>query len=341
MLWGASFPLALASVATGHEDPARLVGRVYAANTVGGIIGAVLTSLIFLALLGTQWSQRALIGLAGVSALCALLPTTAAAGERMRVTRYAAYAVALVLVVGIGSSALIGKPSGLLVGYGRLSAVWLGHTGEFIYVGEGMNSSMAVSRLSNGVLNYHNAGKVQASSEPQDMRLQRMLGHLTTLIPAHARNVLVIGCGAGVTAGAVSISPDVEQRDDRGDRAAGAEGGVEVLRRAQLQRRRQSQGARADRRRAAFPADDEPEVRRDHVRSARPVGEGRGDALHARVLRARQEAPEPRRRGHGVRAALRERRGGGEERDGDVLRGVPERDQSGATPTTARATTWC
>ena len=35
----------------------------------------------------------------------------------------------------------------------------------------------------NGVLNYHNAGKVQASSEPQDMRLQRMLGHLTTLIP--------------------------------------------------------------------------------------------------------------------------------------------------------------
>ena len=58
--------------------------------------------------------------------------------------------------------------------------------------------------------NYHNAGKVQASSEPQDMRLQRMLGHLTTLIPAHPRSVLVIGCGAGVTAGAVSISPAVE-----------------------------------------------------------------------------------------------------------------------------------
>ena len=33
------------------------------------------------------------------------------------------------------------------------------------------------------MLNYHNAGKVQASSEPQDMRLQRMLGHLTTLVP--------------------------------------------------------------------------------------------------------------------------------------------------------------
>jgi spermidine synthase len=42
------------------------------------------------------------------------------------------------------------------------------------------------------------------------MRLQRMLGHLTTLVPAHARSVVVIGCGAGVTAGAVSIDPSVE-----------------------------------------------------------------------------------------------------------------------------------
>jgi spermidine synthase len=42
------------------------------------------------------------------------------------------------------------------------------------------------------------------------MLLQRMLGHLTTLVPEHPRSVLVIGCGAGVTAGAVSIDPAVE-----------------------------------------------------------------------------------------------------------------------------------
>src|SRR5258708_31802478 len=44
------------------------------------------------------------------------------------------------------------------------------------------------------------------------MRLQRMLGHLTTLIPAQAKKVVVIGCGAGVTAGAVSIDPAVEHQ---------------------------------------------------------------------------------------------------------------------------------
>jgi spermidine synthase len=38
-----------------------------------------------------------------------------------------------------------------------------------------------------------------------------MLGHLTTLTAAHPRSVLVIGCGAGITAGAVSIDPQVER----------------------------------------------------------------------------------------------------------------------------------
>ena len=98
---------------------------------------------------------------------------------------------------------------GLLVAYGRYAATRVGQA-NIIYVGEGLNASVAVSELPNGVRNYHNAGKVQASSEPQDMRLQRMLGHLTTLIPEHPRKVLVIGCGAGVTAGAVSVDPAVE-----------------------------------------------------------------------------------------------------------------------------------
>jgi len=38
-----------------------------------------------------------------------------------------------------------------------------------------------------------------------------MLGHLTTLTAANPRSVLVIGCGAGVTAGAVSIDPKVQR----------------------------------------------------------------------------------------------------------------------------------
>jgi spermidine synthase len=208
IMWGASFPLALAAVAAGQRDPARLVGRVYAANTVGGILGAVLTALLLLPMVGTQAGQRTLIVVAGLAAL--LLLAGGLLEPRSGRVAVSPWGVVVPVLVALAAVTFVHRPSGLLIGYGRLSAVWLGQTGEFIFTGEGMNSSMAVSRMPNGVLNYHNAGKVQASSEPQDMRLQRMLGHLTTLIPVHARNVLVIGCGAGVTAGAVSISPDVE-----------------------------------------------------------------------------------------------------------------------------------
>ena len=99
---------------------------------------------------------------------------------------------------------------GLLVAYGRFTAT-KSNQGDVLFAGEGLSSSVAVTRLGNGILSYHNAGKVQASSDPEDMRLQRMLGHITTLIPASPKSVLVIGCGAGVTAGAVSVDPAVEK----------------------------------------------------------------------------------------------------------------------------------
>ena len=214
---------------------------------------------------------------------------------------------------------------GLLIAYGRFTATVQGQAGEILYSGEGLHSSVAVSRLPNGRLGYHNAGKIQASSEPQDMRLQRMLGHLTTLVPKQARSVLVIGCGAGVTAGAVSIDPRVERVTIAEIEPLVPRVVSKYFGDGEPPRHRQPEGARPDRRRAALPADVEGEVRRHHVGSARPVGQGRGDALHEGVLRGGQGPSQPGRRRHAVRAAVREHAGGREERDGDVLHGVPGR----------------
>jgi spermidine synthase len=88
--------------------------------------------------------------------------------------------------------------------------MWVGRT-EIVYVGEGLNAFVAVSKTPSGVLTYHNSGKVQAGSEGQDMRLQRMLGHFSHLVPRAPAEVLVVGLGAGVTAGAVAIAPTVQQ----------------------------------------------------------------------------------------------------------------------------------
>ena len=211
--WGASFPIALAATASREQDPGRLVGRVYAANTVGAILGALLVSLILIGWVGTQRTQQVLIGLAAASAVLMLTPSWDDVRSRLVVGPTGLVRGVAVVVLAVVLLGTVGPVPGLLVAHGRYMAVRLNNEayGTFIFVGEGMNSSMAVSRLSNGVLNYHNAGKIQASSESQDMRLQRMLGHFTTLIPNDPRSVMVIGCGAGVTAGAVSIDPAVEE----------------------------------------------------------------------------------------------------------------------------------
>jgi spermidine synthase len=209
ILWGASFPLALASVATEGQDPARLVGGVYAANTVGAIIGATTSSLLLVTWIGSQRSEQLLIIIAGLSALLVLEAAPAADHDRRR----SAFAGTIPIIVAAVCAALLARnvPAipPMLVAYGRYAVTRLGQA-DVIYWGEGWNASVAVTRLPGGILNYHNAGKVQASSEPQDMRLQRMLGHMTTLIPKNPKRVLVIGCGAGVTAGAASIDPMVE-----------------------------------------------------------------------------------------------------------------------------------
>ena len=200
LLWGASFPLALAAAANSKEDSGTVMGRVYGANTLGAIAGALGASLLLISRVGSQRIEQLLIALAAAAGLFLLL----------RVTRAWVIAGA---VVAVSAAALlintvppIGK---VLIAHGRYASSWVGKS-DIVYAEEGMAAAVAVSKFPNGAMTFHVAGKIQASSVARDMRLQRMLGHLTSLVPAKPRSVLVIGCGAGITAGAVSIDPEVE-----------------------------------------------------------------------------------------------------------------------------------
>jgi len=209
ILWGASFPLALASVASPGQDPARLVGGVYAANTLGAIVGSLTASLVLVAWIGTQHAQQVLII---TSLVAALLVLAWGVLDHEQMSQSSQWATTGGLVAAAAFAVVLARTvpevPGVLIAYGRYTAT-RPPGDDIIYKDEGMMASVAVSRMPNGVLNYHNAGKIQASSQPEDMRLQRMLGHLTTLVHKDAKRVIVIGCGAGVTAGAVSIDPIV------------------------------------------------------------------------------------------------------------------------------------
>jgi spermidine synthase len=205
--WGASFPLALAAVASRDQDAGRVVGRVYAANTVGAIAGALAFSLLIIPGLGTQDAQRWMIGLSAMAAVVMLVWTSPADAPLGAARRMGAIAAAIVLAV-IAATSVAPVPADLIA-YGRQIATFKGAT--FLYTGEGLNSSIAVSEAEGGVRNFHVSGKVEASTEVHDMRLQRLLGHMSALMHPRPRSVLIVGFGAGVTAGSFVLHPSVER----------------------------------------------------------------------------------------------------------------------------------
>jgi len=204
VLWGASFPLALAAAARPGRDPARLVGGIYAANTLGGIAGAIAFSLVVIPRAGTQQAERGLIALAVAAAF--LLLGTARRGP----WAWWKLASGIAAAAGVAAALIASVPRTPkeLVAYGR-DLVTSAGTATLLYMGEGMNSSVAVSQTSDGTLNFHVSGKVEASTTPQDMRLQRMLAHLPAMLHPQPRSVLIVGCGAGVTAGAFVVQPGI------------------------------------------------------------------------------------------------------------------------------------
>jgi spermidine synthase len=210
--WGASFPLALAAVAPQHRDSGRTVGAVYAANTVGAIIGAVGFSIILIPAIGTLGAQRTLIAAAAFAAvlipLARLRPGTPVAGRRLALI--ASLAAALAVPLAAAALAWVVPPvPGTLFAFGR-KIMNPDYQPKMLYTGEGLNASIAVSENEDGFRFFHVSGKTEASSYPVDMRLQRMLGHLSALLNPKPRSVLVVGFGAGVTAGSFITYPEIE-----------------------------------------------------------------------------------------------------------------------------------
>jgi spermidine synthase len=265
-LFGASFPLALAAAVPATKDQARYVGRLYAANTFGAVLGALASSLLLLPWLGSQDLQRLLICIAafsgglvllrscsfskeqtseglgvinlrnelassprpsppqeergnqpgGIEKLSTIRPLPLQRGEGRgegALFRFDRRLIAWTLAALAGAAALIWTVPRLpwgLVAYGRYLPAKT-DLGKALFVGEGVNASVAVTELSTGVRNFHISGKIEASTDPHDMRLQRMLGHIPGLLHPQPRSALVVGCGAGVTAGSFVTYPQVQQ----------------------------------------------------------------------------------------------------------------------------------
>lgn len=187
--WGASFPAALFALNSSNRDVGRLVGRVYAANTAGAIVGSLAFSLWLLPALGTQHAQQLLMSLALVAGGCAAFAAR----------RFTLRAV-VSLLGGVMLIAAVPAVPFTLITSGRLAPVGAERMHE-LYRGEGTNATIAVSEWDDGVRSFHISGRVEASSNRVDVRTERMIGLLPAVIHPEPKAVLVVGFGAGVTAG--------------------------------------------------------------------------------------------------------------------------------------------
>ena len=215
LLWGASFPLAMAATALRGDDPARPSGAVYAANTAGGIIGALACSLWLIPAVGSRDVQKILIGLCLASAVVAAIAATGM--RRFPVWPMRGAVAGLAILLGWGLISTVNDVPWQMIAYGRRIAPTMrgfdlydrANPTNVLYRGEGVSSSVVIAERA-GQRHFYVSGKAEASTAILDMRLERMMGHLPALINPSPRSVLVVGFGAGVTAGSLTRYPEVE-----------------------------------------------------------------------------------------------------------------------------------
>ncbi len=240
---GATFPLALAVAARGAATAGADAARVYTANTLGAIAGALVAGFLLIPALGLRSTFEA-------AAFVGAIGGAACLGGALRGTRTILVPLATA-IVAIG--AVVSLPSWdreLLSSGAYKYAPYLGsadfdtvlRAGVLEYYKEGAAATVSVRRLT-GTTSLAIDGKIDASNAG-DMLTQRLLGLLPVLLHGHAQDLCVIGLGSGVTVGSalaagtvrradvIEISPEVVEAShffDRENGGALAKPGVRLI----------------------------------------------------------------------------------------------------------------
>ena len=214
-IFGFNFPtvvVLLDGTARANSGTSATVGRAYAANTFGAIVGSLITGFWLVPWLG---SFR-VIAAAGVNLLLAVALELRSSQRRILPLAMNLLCLLIAFVVG-SSSILYNRPllslSAVLYGnsyQGHLTLGEIAATNDLVFMADGVNDSIAVFRSDNYVALRIN-GKVDASTG--DARTQLLLGHLGAAFEPAPRRVLIIGFGSGMTASAVARYPDIERID--------------------------------------------------------------------------------------------------------------------------------
>lgn len=198
---GFLLPAVVFALAEKDGDEATAVGRVFAGNTAGCIVGACAASLVLIPRVGIQGTLfgGAAVGLAVFLVLARALPRT---------VRAASILACLALGCGVASSWDRSVLASGIYKY-AVSELLSGNRdfkldlGELAYFKEGLSSTVAVIRAQDDLF-LSVDGKVDASMRG-DLSTQTLLGVLPVSFATDPKDVLVVGLASGVTSGAALL----------------------------------------------------------------------------------------------------------------------------------------
>ncbi len=218
LFMGATFPIASQLYSRQISVLGKSVGSIYSVNTVGAILGSVLSGFFFLPVIGTE--RTVLLGLFFSSAMAAVLLSEPSAVKQGGFAKGLALALLIVATLAMRGG-IFWRPEmmdrGVLI-YAHQFEVRRDLTisehyedTDVVYFKEGNNATISVRKGENYV-GLRTNGKVDASNR-DDMMTQLSVAYLAGFYHPSPENAMIIGYGSGVTVGAAAAIPELKEID--------------------------------------------------------------------------------------------------------------------------------
>lgn len=209
---GLAFPLANANIQRVEAAVGTRAGLLYLANTVGAVVGSLLTGFLLLPWLGMQNTITVLAACALVATLplLATIVSGAAAGWRARLVAAAPGGVVLAAAL----AAVVGWTA--LPEYHLASRTYVpsGKGEHLVTLSEGINESIVITEVpETGARRLYTNGYSMSTTRYSAQRYMRAFVHIPLLLQEAPERVLVICFGVGNTLQAATLHPTVERAE--------------------------------------------------------------------------------------------------------------------------------
>ena len=194
LFMGAMLPLTARIYVGQAEKLAGRVGRMYAINTVGAILGSLFAAFVFIPLLGIQGSillSCALVLVAGIGIMI-----SRRGQGRMLVTALTAAGGVAVLVFFVATTR---ERFFSVLDYSFRAG--FEDEVESLYYKETSSGIVEVTREAAGFHSYKIDSQNQAKTSIMGLRVHNLLSQLGLLLHPHPKDVLMVALGGGMTAG--------------------------------------------------------------------------------------------------------------------------------------------